>query len=324
MGVSVWVSKVANVHSTMQHVTTITKAYDVCRRITFTHAKTFAFASRFIPRAKRNACYAVYAFCRYVDDVIDVAMEQGDLSMSDALTVIAQWQSDLDALYAGLNTESAASITERDAERNSILLAWEDTLKQYSIPRNLPNELIEGVLMDTTITRFATFEELRNYCYKVASVVGLMTSEIFGYSNSVALHHAVDLGIAMQLTNIIRDVKEDAERGRIYLALEDMEKYGVSENDILTSTFTPDVQRLLTDYVTRARQLYTSANKGIPYLDRTSRPTVMLMSRNYEHILDVVEGMNYNVFLGRARTSLATKLASLPAAVATLFWKTHS
>ena len=199
-------------------------------------------------------------------------------------------------------------------DRAAVLLAWEDTLQTYHIPRHLPEELIEGVLMDTTITRFATYAELEVYCYKVASVVGLMTSEIFGYSSPDALTYAVDLGIAMQLTNIIRDVKEDAVRGRIYLAQEDMERYGVSEDDVLGSRFTPNVRALIAEYIRRADVLYRRADTGIAMLEPSSMVTVLLMSRNYQKILRVVESMDYNVFTRRASIGLLQKLLAVPSA----------
>lgn len=296
-------------HST--HVPSITEAYEVCRRVTFTHAKTFYFASHFIAPHKRNACYAVYAFCRYVDDLIDVAMERGDVTRDHAVTLVAQWRKDLDALYAG---EQLPSSGTDDPTKVAILTAWEDTLSTYRIPRNLPDELIEGVLMDTIVTRFETFDELYVYCYKVASVVGLMTSEIFGYSSKEALAHAIELGIAMQLTNILRDVGEDAERGRIYLPLDDLDAYGVTEDDIMSRRWTPQLHALIRDYTNRAESYYASSDRGIPMLERDSRTTVYLMSMNYRKILRVIESMDYNIFLRRASTTKLQKIFSIPAA----------
>ncbi len=290
------------------------EAYKVCRKITFRFAKTFSLASNFLPRAKRNACFAVYAFCRYVDDLVDVAMEQGNVTREDAVNLVAQWKTDLDALYnrsLTANEQDEKSVDDRAA----ILLAWEDTLNNFHIPRNLPHELIEGVLMDTSITRFDTFEDLREYCYKVASVVGLMTSEIFGYSLPDALARAVDLGIAMQLTNIIRDVKEDALRGRIYLPREDMQRFGVNESDILEHRFTPSVKELIRYYVGLADNYYTAAQPGIQLLNADSRLTVLLMSTNYRRILRAVESMDYNIFTGRASISLLRKIGAIPEAI---------
>jgi len=246
-----------------------------------------------------------------VDDLIDVAMERGDVSREDAVALVEHWRSDVASLYEG-GRRNMDDPAYRD--RADVLRAWEHTLKHYHIPRSLPNELIEGVLMDTTITRFETFEGLKEYCYKVASVVGLMTSEIFGYNSPEALIYAVDLGIAMQLTNIIRDVKEDAARGRIYLAQEDMRAFGVNDDQILSGTMTDSVRALIIEYVRRADAFYTSADKGIAMLHPDSMVTVVLMSRNYQKILRRVEDMNYNVFAGRASTSTLTKILAIPSA----------
>jgi phytoene synthase len=291
---------------------TIEEAYAVCRLVTKTHAKTFYAASHFIPSTKRDACYAVYAFCRYVDDLVDVAMEQGTVTREDAVRLVEHWRSDVASLYEGAGQRNDTDPAYRD--RVHVLRAWEHTLQHYHIPRNLPNELIEGVLMDTTITRFATFEDLKDYCYKVASVVGLMTSEIFGYNSENALTHAIDLGIAMQLTNIIRDVKEDAVRGRIYIAQEDLATFGVSEQDVLDHRLTPQFRSLIIEYIRRADAFYTSADKGISMLNHDSMLTVLLMSRNYQKILRRVEAMNHNVFAGRASTSTLSKLLAVPSA----------
>ncbi len=289
----------------------IQAAYEVCRQVTFKHAKTFYFASHFIPQSKRAACYAVYAFCRYVDDIVDVAMERGDVTREDAIRLVEQWRSEVGRLYE--DTTSAPSDEETQVSR-AVLLAWEDTLERYHIPRNLPEELIEGVLMDTTVSRFDTFDDLWDYCYKVASTVGLMTSEIFHYASPDAVPHAIDLGIAMQLTNIIRDVKEDAERGRIYLPREELARFKVTEEEVLQHEWSDRFRALIAFQVKRADEYYDSADKGIPYLDADSRLTVQLMSTNYRKILRVVEGMGLNVFQRRASTTLWQKVAAIPTA----------
>ncbi|MBU3698616.1 MAG: phytoene/squalene synthase family protein [Candidatus Kapabacteria bacterium] len=307
-------SKLGNVQRAVMLDQQTAAAYDVCQRVTRTHAKTFYAASHFIPADKRNACYAVYAFCRYVDDIVDVAMERGDVTRADAVRLVEQWRSEVSTVYSGNRVITDGPVDPAQQDRAAVLLAWEDTLQKYSIPPNLPEELIEGVLMDTTITRFATYDELAVYCYKVASVVGLMTSEIFGYSSPDALSYAVDLGIAMQLTNIIRDVKEDAVRGRIYLAKEDMDLFEVSEADILESHFTPNVRGLIAEYIRRADVLYSRADVGIAMLEPSSMVTVLLMSRNYQKILRAVEKMDYNVFLGRASIGPLAKLMAVPSA----------
>jgi phytoene synthase len=285
----------------MKH-TDIERAYEHCRRITLRHAKTFYFASHFLGRDKRNACYAVYAFCRWVDDLVDVAVETEDVTVDDAKHLISEFR------------HAMRKAHEHRTSANPILTAWDDVQQRYQIPEHLPDELIEGVLMDTFLTRFATFEDLRVYCYKVASVVGLMTSEIFRYSSPVCLDQAVDLGIAMQLTNIIRDVAEDAERGRIYLPQEDMQRFGVTEEDILARRSTPQFIELMRYYVQRADEFYEQADLGIPCLEPDSRMTVLLMSRNYRKILREVELLCYDVMKKRASTSTMSKMLSVPRA----------
>ncbi len=284
-------------------------AFDACKRITYKHAKTFYFASHFLPKEKRNACYAVYAFCRYVDDIVDVGIEEKGLTVSDAVQLVNQWHSDVASLY------SNNVIPNQSSESHYVLRAWEDVLSRYHIPRRLPEELISGVLMDTVVSRFDTFEHLREYCYKVASVVGLMTSEIFGYSDSSALRSAVDLGIAMQLTNILRDVKEDAQRNRIYIPQEFLHKYRVPETNILHNVFTTNMRELIKDMIALADTYYSNADAGIPLLSADSRVTVRLMSRNYRKILRVIERQDYNVFLRRARTTTLQKLIEVPKAL---------
>ena len=201
----------------------VSEAYKYCRKVTVKFAKTFYFASIFLPGPKRDACYAVYAFCRYLDDLVDenIARGGGAVDRSAIDRTIARWRSDLDRVYAG------------EAVATPVMTAWGDTLRRFRISRSLPDELIEGVMSDLRpVVRFDTFEELRDYCYKVASVVGLMTSEIFGYRDPRALGHAVDLGIAMQLTNILRDINEDFADNRVYIPREELERFGIDEGSI--------------------------------------------------------------------------------------------
>lgn len=289
--------------------TAVETAYRFCHDLTRHHAKTFYAASHFLPVEKRRACYAVYAFCRYVDDIVDVAVEDGTMTLQDARLLVEQWRDAVSAICDGHTATPFAN-----DETAMILLAWEDTIQRYHIQRSLPEALIEGVLMDTVTSRYGTYDELLHYCYNVASVVGLMTSSIFGCRTESALRQAVDLGLAMQLTNIVRDVREDAGRGRIYIAQDDLARYGLSDDDILERRWSPAMRELIVDYVQRAETLYRSAESGIAALEQDSRMTVHLMSINYRRILRHVAAMDYNVFLGRARTSLAEKLLSIPRA----------
>ena len=290
----------------MMNNASIEQAYQHCKDVTFHHAKTFFFASLFLQKEKRKACYAVYAFCRYVDDLVDNAPKES--LMQDTILLVENWRSAIQSVYEG------HSHTNLDHGTQLVMKAWADTLQHYSIPPHLPEELIEGVLMDTYLDRFETFDALYTYCYKVASVVGLMTSEIFRYSHSDALPHAIDLGIAMQLTNICRDIAEDADRGRIYIPKSELLEFGVSEEDILQKKCTPAFQTLMKYQVERANAYYDSADKGIPYLDKDSRLTVQLMSTNYRRILNKLKSMNYDPFIERAHLTFTEKLLAVPRA----------
>ncbi len=287
----------------LQSSDNLTAAYSVCRRVTMEHAKTFYLASFFLPRQKRNACYAVYAFCRYIDDLIDkqVDLDNGVITRATIDTIITRWQADLDLVYAGTSVE------------RPVMLAWADILQNYAIPRTLPDELIEGVMMDSNSSiRIGTFEELYHYCYKVASVVGLMTCEIFGYTNPDTPGYAVDLGIAMQLTNILRDIGEDLSNNRIYLPAEELNQFGLSEHDIASRVLTPQFRELMKFQIQRAREYYRRANIGIQMLEQDSRLTVRLMSHNYAKILDSIEANDYDVFSRRAYVPLHKKLMTIP------------
>ncbi|MEO8071915.1 MAG: squalene/phytoene synthase family protein [Acidobacteriota bacterium] len=288
---------------TSPDISEIENAYAYCEGVTKLHAKSFYFAAKFLPPHKRKAVYPIYAFCRHIDDEID---EIGDEDNAKAVETVEIWKSNLQNLYENKDQEP------KSEDQKTVFLAWNDLLKNHKIPQNLPIELIEGVLMDTHIKRYETFEKLYVYCYRVASTVGLMSSEILGYSDKIALEFAEKLGIAMQLTNILRDVKEDAERGRIYLPLEDLRIFNVSEQQILENEFDDNFCKMMQFQIERAREFYREGEKGIPLLEKDSRLTVLLASRIYGRILDEIEKLDYNVFLGRAHTTNLKKLLSIP------------
>lgn len=275
----------------------VERAYRYCRQATRTHAKSFYFCSHFLPREKRRAIYAVYALCRHVDDAVDAAGIRGE---RDATAAIEHWRAELDAVY----TDGRAS--------SPVLLAWRDMLSRFRIRQELPLELMRGVLMDTRIKRYETWEELRVYCYRVASVVGLMSSEIFGYVEPRTLYYAEQLGLAMQLTNILRDVGEDARMGRIYLPQEEMRRFAYTEADLLGGKLTESFFALMRFEIERARALYSEAEQGIPLLNREARFTVLLAARLYARILDEIERNGYDVFTRRAHLSLPGKLRAAP------------
>jgi phytoene synthase len=273
------------------------RAYRYCRRTTRAHAKSFYFCSHFLPREKRRAIYAVYALCRHVDDAVDAAGVRGE---RDAQAAIEGWRAELDAVY----TDGRAT--------SPVLIAWRDMLTRFRIKQELPLELMRGVLMDTHIKRYETWEDLRVYCYRVASVVGLMSSEIFGYEEPRTLYFAEQLGLAMQLTNILRDVGEDARMGRIYLPQEDLRRFGYTEADLAGGKLSEPFFALMNFEVERARALYREAEQGIPLLAPEARFTVLLAARLYARILEEIEHGGYDVYTRRAHLSLTAKLRAAP------------
>ncbi|MBL0332440.1 MAG: phytoene/squalene synthase family protein [Chlorobiota bacterium] len=290
--------------------TNVISAYSICRKITLENSKTFFFASIFLDKAKRNSCYAVYAFCRYIDDLIDKAVgdSNGEINNELVIKTVKRWQSNLDSVYAG------------DSLSDPIMVAWADTLKKYKIDRTLPDYLIEGVMSDLKKSvRYKTFEELYDYCFKVASVVGLMVTPIFGYAKPETLDYAVDLGVAMQLTNILRDIGEDLNNNRIYLPEDELNKFELSGDDLFKKEININFIKLMKNQINRADYYYDKAENGIKMLSKESQITVKIMSINYRKILRRIEKNNYDVFHLRASTSLLNKIGSIP----NIYFKTY-
>ncbi len=282
---------------------TLEDAYSYCKNISRHHAKTFYLASLFLPKKQQNPIFAIYALLRTVDDVVDMAedkLKDGLITSDEISMMLESWKSRLKACYAG------------NVDNDPIMMAWQDTLKSYAIPIDLPLDLMDGVAMDIEFKPFETFEELYVYCYKVAAVVGLMTSEIFGYSDKQALEHAIELGIAMQLTNILRDIGEDVDRGRIYLPLEDLRRFNYSQEEFMQKRINNNFINLMKFQIERARSYYRSSEKGIPMLERQSRFGVCISSINYGNILSAIEKNNYDVFSKRAYRSFYQKISTIP------------
>jgi phytoene synthase len=266
-----------------------------CRAVAHAHGRTFAFASRFLPPARRRAIHAVYAYCRVADDVVDRAGEAGRVAAERALTA---WEAEL------------------DTPRDPIAVAFAAARARYAIPAGPARELLVGLRMDLAPARFAAWDDLRVYCYRVAGTVGLMVAPILGCRDPAALPWAVELGIAMQLTNILRDVAEDAAVGRLYLPLTDLAAFGVAPDSVLAGRPNGRFGDLIAFEIARARGLYASAARGIPALDPAGRFTVLASARLYSAILDRLEAQGGDPFRGRARLSTRRKLQHLPAVVA--------
>lgn len=278
-------------------------AYSHCRAITRTHAKTFYMATRFLPYHKQRSIFAIYGLCRYLDDLVDEAEDlifQKKISRVEVFERLESFKTKLVNTYRGV---------EHD---DPILVAFSDVLNRYSISIELPLTLLDGVSSDLTKNRYETFEELYDYSYKVASVVGLMTSEVFGYKNKKALGHAIDLGIAMQLTNILRDIGEDLRKNRIYIPQEDLSYFNIDEEDLFNYELSENFIEMMKFQIQRAENYYESADKGIPMLNRDSRLPVMLAKENYNRILSKIQENNYQVFSQRAYLNSTEKFSILP------------
>jgi 15-cis-phytoene synthase len=263
--------------------------YERCALVTSRSSSNFYYAFMLLPAERRRALHALYAFCRFLDDISD------DERFDNPADLLKRWREELDRVYGGTPTRA-------------ISRALADSVRRFNIPREHFDEFIAGVEMDLTRKRYRTFEELRLFCYRVASTVGLMCIEIFGYSNPAARDYAENLGIALQLTNIMRDVREDAGRARIYLPLEDLSQFGVSEDDILHGVYSPSFVALMEFEARRARDFYARAEAALPNEDRSSLVTAEAMRLIYGTLLDRIVKSNYRVFDGRLSLSAPRKL----------------
>ncbi len=274
----------------------VSRGAGVCRRITRHHAKTFYFASHGLPRATRAHAFAIYGFCRWADNGVDDARDP-----VEAAARLDHARKMLDLAYAGEPAPAG-------------LLAFGRTVRERAIPRELFDHLLDGMAMDLTIARYADFPALERYCFRVAGVVGLMMTHVFGYCHARCLPHAVALGTAMQLTNILRDVAEDFGRGRIYLPQDELAAFGINEAQIAQGRVDSAFRAFLAGQMARARRYYAEAEAGIPDLDGdASRLTVRLMGRLYAGILSAIERLDGDVFSARAHVPLPGKLKTLAA-----------
>lgn len=257
-------------------------------------ASNLALAFVLLPREKRDAMAALYAFCRAVDDVAD----EDSVPTEKRRSELAAWREDIRAACG-------------DGRPQFVLnQEFQPIIQSFKLPFALFDELIKGCEMDLEKLRYETFEELELYCYRVASVVGLLSIEIFGYKNPACREYAVYLGKALQLTNILRDVKNDAERGRIYLPQSELKKFGVKESQILNSQYTDAYFALASSVAERARHFYNLARRTLPPEDRKSMVAAELMGSVYWQLLKKLERKRFDVFGPRPpKLSKAHKLA---------------
>ncbi|MCM3879747.1 MAG: presqualene diphosphate synthase HpnD [Vicinamibacterales bacterium] len=248
-------------------------------------ATSFYYSFLALPRPKREAIVAVWDFCRAVDDAVDEA-EDGS-----AANALAQWREELNTIYDG---QLPATPQGRQLMTH---------VARFKLPRSAFEDLIDGVGMDLEQRRYETFDALRQYCLRVASAVGLVCVEIFGYRNVQTRDYAIDLGIALQLTNIIRDVSPDLERGRVYIPLEDLRRFNVSEDDLRAGRLTESMRALLAHQCDRARQFYRKANAALPKADEKGLVASRIMGAIYFDLLRSIERAGFDVFSRRIRVS---------------------
>ncbi len=274
------------------------RAYAECEKLTAQHSRSFYRASSFLSREKRRAARALYAFCRVTDDIVDCPDCNAQQSLSE-------WR------HIALTAEPPID--------NLVAVAWADARQRYHIPLRLAEQLIDGVARDLDQTCYATFDDLAAYAYGVASTVGLMSMRIVGYNSPAAIPYAIKLGVALQLTNILRDVGEDWRMGRVYLPADELARFDLSADDLARGQVNDRWRAFMRFQIERNRRLYAEAWPGIELLNKDGRFAIAAAGDLYRRILDDIEVHDYDVFTRRARVSTPRKLLGL----ASLWWRTH-
>ena len=263
---------------------------DYCQQKAAASGSSFYYSFLFLEPHRRQAITALYAFCREVDDVVDECKDP-----AIARAKLAWWRTEVAALHAG-------------GPSHPVTQALATSITRFALPPEQLLEIIDGMEMDLDQARYADFKALHLYCYRVASVVGLLAAEIFGYGDRHTLKYAHDLGLAFQLTNIIRDVGEDARRGRIYLPQDELARFGVAEADLLDARMTDGFRGLMAFQVERARQVYAQAFAQLPAADRKAQRSGLIMAAIYRRLLDEIERDGYRVLDRRTSLTPLTKL----------------
>jgi phytoene synthase len=290
----------------IQSLSSIEDAYEVCRRITAKYSKTFYTGTMLMAPAKRRAIWAIYVWCRRTDELVD-----GPQAQFTSEKTLDRWEAQLESIFAG------CPVDDED-------VALVDTLEQFPLDIQPFRDMIAGQRMDLHRNRYDTFEDLELYCYRVAGTVGLMSTTVMGVDTQLQTApwsqqqnldptpHAIALGVANQLTNILRDVGEDASRGRIYLPLADLAAFNYTEADLMAGVVDDRWRNLMAFQVDRARRFYAEAESGIGLLSEDARWPVWSALALYRQILDVIEENGYDVFTRRAFVPSLRKLLTLP------------
>ncbi len=280
----------------------LTSSYRLAEWTARQRARNFYYSFVVLPREKRRALCAVYAFMRFCDDISD-----SEESLDAKQAGLQRWRQRLDAILAG------------DLPHNSIFPAFRDSIQRFSIPVQYFHWIIDGAEMDLAVDRYETFDELYRYCFNVASAVGLVCLHIFGFRDDCAKQYAEHCGIAFQLTNILRDVREDAEMGRIYIPEEDLRRFGYQPVELRKGILDERFRRLMTFEVERAGEYYTRGRKLLPLVDPISRPSLWAMIEIYSRILGKIRRRNYDVFRDRVRLPDSEKAMIMCRALAARF-----
>jgi phytoene synthase len=264
--------------------------HEYCQQKAAASGSSFYYSFLFLPEERRRAITALYAFCREVDDVVDDCSD-----LATARATLAWWRQELAAAFHG-------------TPQHPVARALADVAPRFTLAEARVAEIIDGMEMDLEHDRYPSFEALRQYCHRVAGVVGLLSAEIFGYQDSRTLEYAADLGLAFQLTNIIRDVGEDARRGRVYLPLDEIERFGVSVADIAGSRETDNFRRLIEFQIERARKYYGEAFRKLPAVDRRAQRAGIVMAGIYQALLDEIQRDGCRVLTRRTSLTPIRKL----------------
>jgi len=272
------------------------RAYAACEAVTAVHSRSFYFASALLPDSKRQAIRALYAVCRISDDLVDSC--QGAIALQD-------WRRQVLAPVPN--------------PQDPVLLAWADTRQHYAIPKRYVEQLLDGVAQDLRPPAVTTFDDLAAYAYGVASTVGLMSMHIIGYSSAEAVPYAVKLGVALQVTNILRDVGEDGRAGRVYLPRTELAEFGLSLHDLAAGQVDDRWRAFMRFQIERNRRLYAEAWPGIGRLHPEGRLAVAAAAELYRGILAGIEAHDFDVFNHRAHVSAAAKLLRLPG----IWWRSR-
>lgn len=278
---------------TLRDTLTLPESYELCRQVQRAHSRTYYFSTQLFPPAVRPHVHALYAFMRYADEIVDNPHETG-----------------LEAQHAALDeleTETTSAIMG-ESTSNPVLHAFSNTARNHDIELDTVQAFMKSMKMDTHVFQYPTYEDLEEYTYGSAAVVGLMMCRVVGVTDEAATAPAEALGVAMQLSNFLRDVKEDWNRGRIYLPLEDLKRFDYTERDLSKSIVDERFEALMRFEIGRARKLYEIADEGMSYIPQGRRFPVMVARKLYAAILDRVEGQNYDVFSQRADTTRPYKL----------------